>query len=65
MPTQEALVAAVTGALVTLKANIAFEDFVVGTRTMLTFVGNCVKDPTNPKCAPLPTSKRDRALHNE
>lgn len=50
LPTQELLVAAVGRALANLKANCSFDEFVTGTRTMLTFVGNCVKDPSNPKC---------------
>jgi hypothetical protein len=49
LPSQEVLVAAVARALATLKANCTFDEFVTGTRTMLTFVGNCVKDPSNPK----------------
>jgi hypothetical protein len=56
LPTQEALVAAVGRALATLKANCSFDEFVTGTRTMLTFVGNCVKEPGNPKCAFHPTT---------
>eukprot|EP00854_Cymbomonas_tetramitiformis_P004630 gene4630-5671_t len=49
VPSSDDLIAAVGEALGALKAACGFDDFVVATRTLLTFIGNVLKHPTDPK----------------
>lgn len=59
---QEDLVAGVNRALQQLKASCSFDDFVQGARTLVTFVGNVVKDPSSAKCgAFIPLGRRGKS----
>lgn len=49
MPSSDELIAAVGEALGALKSACSFDDFVVATRTLLTFIGNVLKHPADPK----------------